>query len=92
MGDAADIVQHSFQANCEGSGPGKGFRKLREGELKQLNEELHQFSDDATKISSEEIEFKKGRTNNNHCFSSNTSILILEYSVCYFEKDVQFQI
>ena len=69
MGDAADIVQQSFQANCEGSGPGKGFRKLREGELKQLNEELHQFSDDATKISSEEIEFKKGRTNNNHCFS-----------------------
>ena len=68
MGEAAaaDIVQHTFQANCEGSGPGKGFRKLREGELKQLNEELHQFSDDATKISSEEIEFKKGMINDNH--------------------------
>lgn len=49
-----------FNIDCGGSGPHKGFRQLREEELDELSQLLNKFSDEATKISAEEIEFKKG--------------------------------
>lgn len=46
-----------FQVDTEG---GDGYRRLREEEKQELKVLLNNFSAEATRISPEEIEFKKG--------------------------------
>ena len=60
---------------------GDGYRKLREEEKDALKETLNRFSEDATKISAQEIEFKKGE----ECIASSSSssrlicVILFEY-------------
>ena len=50
---------------------GDGYRKLREEEKDALKETLNRFSEDATKISAQEIEFKKGE----ECIASSSRLI-----------------
>ena len=68
MNEESGAVECSEKFKVDVSG-GDGYRKLREEEKDALKETLNRFSEDATKISAQEIEFKKGE----ECIASSSS-------------------